>query len=190
MPNDSYRPKYLQEGVEVDIPVDAETLKGRELDTGNTLSGNVNKIPTSKQVKDYVDRAGGVGTLNIADNAVIPDKLSFHLYKHSIQILAETNEQARFPVYISMEIITTLASLTLTEVIAYISNGFHSSVDTALRVFGYEVFEHEEKYPIDGIYYSGNALHIILMDELEGKEYITKSITGASIVAPSPTILF
>lgn len=186
----SYRPKYINNGQEVGLPVDAETVCGKSLDSADTLSDTNDVIPNSKQVKDYVDRAGGVGTLNIADNAVIPDKLSFHLYKHSIQILAETNEQARFPVYISMEIITTLASLTLTEVIAYISNGFHSSVDTALRVFGYEVFEHEEKYPIDGIYYLGNALHIVLMDELEGREYITKSITGASIVAPNPTVLF
>ena len=190
MPNDSYRPKYFQNGEEVDIPVDAETFKGHTLDTGETLSNDATKIPTSKQVKDYVDRDNSITTPKIIDGAVTPTKLSFHLYKHSIQIIAETNEQARFPVHISMEIITTLASLTFAEVIAYISNGLHSSIDTALRVFGYEVFEHEEKYPIDGIYYSGNALHIVLMDELEGREYITKAITGASIVAPSPTILF
>ena len=51
----SYRPKYINNGQEVVLPVDAETICGKSLDSANTLSDTDAVIPNSKLVKDYVD---------------------------------------------------------------------------------------------------------------------------------------
>jgi hypothetical protein len=52
----SYRPKYINNGQEVVLPVDAETLCGKSLDSADTLSDTDDVIPNSKLVKDYVDK--------------------------------------------------------------------------------------------------------------------------------------
>ena len=51
----SYRPKYINNGQEVVLPVDAETVCGKSLDSADTLSDTDAVIPNSKLVKDYVD---------------------------------------------------------------------------------------------------------------------------------------
>lgn len=51
----SYRPKYINNGQEVVLPVDAETICGKSLDSANTLSATDAVIPNSKLVKDYID---------------------------------------------------------------------------------------------------------------------------------------
>ena len=48
----SYRPKYINNGQEVVLPVDAETICGKSLDTADTLSDTDAVIPNSKLVKD------------------------------------------------------------------------------------------------------------------------------------------
>ena len=52
----SYRPKYNDsENNKVDLPVDAETLTGKSVEPNSVDDNRSDTLPTSKQVKDYVD---------------------------------------------------------------------------------------------------------------------------------------
>ena len=73
-----YRPAYLENGTEVEIPIDAETLKGKTVETTGISSDSETTLPTTKQVKTYAD-----GLYNVLNNA---KQNTHHLYEHIINI--------------------------------------------------------------------------------------------------------
>ena len=50
----SYRPRYNNNGTLEDLPIDAETVKGHKIESTGIVS-NTDTIPTTAQVKSYVD---------------------------------------------------------------------------------------------------------------------------------------
>lgn len=79
-----YRPAYLEDGTEVEIPIDAETLKGKTVETTGISSDSETTLPTTKQVKTYAD-----GLYNELNNA---KQNTHHLYEHIININSTVTE--------------------------------------------------------------------------------------------------
>lgn len=79
-----YRPAYLENGTEVEIPIDAETLKGKTVETTGISSDSETTLPTTKQVKTYAD--------NIYDELDEAKQNTHHLYEHIININGTVTE--------------------------------------------------------------------------------------------------
>lgn len=79
-----YRPAYLENGTEVEIPIDAETLKGKTVETTGISSDSETTLPTTKQVKTYADNL-----YNELNNA---KQNTHHLYEHIININTTVTE--------------------------------------------------------------------------------------------------
>ena len=86
----SYRPKYINNGQEVVLPVDAETICGKSLDTADTLSNTDAVIPNSKLVKDYVD-----GNISDTEDIIYVNTTSINMLSSRVSELESTVSSGR-----------------------------------------------------------------------------------------------
>ena len=86
----SYRPKYINNGQEVVLPVDAETICGKSLDTADTLSDTDAVIPNSKLVKDYVD-----GNISDTEDIIYVNTTSINMLSSRVSELESTVSSGR-----------------------------------------------------------------------------------------------
>ena len=86
----SYRPKYINNGQEVVLPVDAETICGKSLDSANTLSDTDTVIPNSKLVKDYVD-----GNISDTEDIIYVNTSSINMLSSRVSELESTVSSGR-----------------------------------------------------------------------------------------------
>ena len=86
----SYRPKYINNGQEVVLPVDAETICGKSLDTADTLSATDTVIPNSKLVKDYVD-----GNISDTEDIIYVNTTSINMLSSRVSELESTVSSGR-----------------------------------------------------------------------------------------------
>ena len=86
----SYRPKYINNGQEVVLPVDAETICGKSLDSANTLSDTDAVIPNSKLVKDYVD-----GNISDTEDIIYVNTSSINMLSSRVSELESTVSSGR-----------------------------------------------------------------------------------------------
>lgn len=86
----SYRPKYINNGQEVVLPVDAETICGKSLDTAGTLSDTDAVIPNSKLVKDYVD-----GNISDTEDIIYVNTSAINMLSSRVSELESTVSSGR-----------------------------------------------------------------------------------------------
>ena len=86
----SYRPKYINNGQEVVLPVDAETICGKSLDSADTLSDTDAVIPNSKLVKDYVD-----GNISDTEDIIYVNTTSINMLSSRVSELESTVSSGR-----------------------------------------------------------------------------------------------
>ena len=86
----SYRPKYINNGQEVVLPVDAETVCGKSLDSADTLSDTDAVIPNSKLVKDYVD-----GNISDTEDIIYVNTTSINMLSSRVSELESTVSSGR-----------------------------------------------------------------------------------------------
>ena len=86
----SYRPKYINNGQEVVLPVDAETICGKSLDTADTLSATDTVVPNSKLVKDYVD-----GNISDTEDIIYVNTTSINMLSSRVSELESTVSSGR-----------------------------------------------------------------------------------------------
>ena len=86
----SYRPKYINNGQEVVLPVDAETICGKSLDSADTLSDTDAVIPNSKLVKDYVD-----GNISDTEDIIYVNTSSINMLSSRVSELESTVSSGR-----------------------------------------------------------------------------------------------
>ena len=86
----SYRPKYINNGQEVVLPVDAETICGKSLDSADTLSNTDAVIPNSKLVKDYVD-----GNISDTEDIIYVNTTSINMLSSRVSELESTVSSGR-----------------------------------------------------------------------------------------------
>lgn len=86
----SYRPKYINNGQEVVLPVDAETVCGKSLDSADTLSDTDAVIPNSKLVKDYVD-----GNISDTEDIIYVNTSSINMLSSRVSELESTVSSGR-----------------------------------------------------------------------------------------------
>lgn len=86
----SYRPKYINNGQEVVLPVDAETICGKSLDTADTLSDTDAVIPNSKLVKAYVD-----GNISDTEDIIYVNTSSINMLSSRVSELESTVSSGR-----------------------------------------------------------------------------------------------
>ena len=86
----SYRPKYINNGQEVVLPVDAETICGKSLDTADTLSDTDAVIPNSKLVKDYVD-----GNISDTEDIIYVNTSAINMLSSRVSELESTVSSGR-----------------------------------------------------------------------------------------------
>lgn len=86
----SYRPKYINNGQEVVLPVDAETICGKSLDSADTLSDTDTVIPNSKLVKDYVD-----GNISDTEDIIYVNTSSINMLSSRVSELESTVSSGR-----------------------------------------------------------------------------------------------
>ena len=86
----SYRPKYINNGQEVVLPVDAETVCGKSLDSADTLSDTDAVIPNSKLVKDYVD-----GNISDTEDIIYVNTTSINMLSTRVSELESTVSSGR-----------------------------------------------------------------------------------------------
>lgn len=83
----SYRPKYINNGQEVVLPVDAETICGKSLDSADTLSDTDAVIPNSKLVKDYVD-----GNISDTEDTIYVNTTAINMLSSRVSNLESTED--------------------------------------------------------------------------------------------------
>lgn len=86
----SYRPKYINNGQEVVLPVDAETVCGKSLDSADTLSDTDAVIPNSKLVKDYVD-----GNISDTEDIIYVNTSAINMLSSRVSELESTVSSGR-----------------------------------------------------------------------------------------------
>ena len=86
----SYRPKYINNGQEVVLPVDAETICGKSLDSADTLSDTDAVIPNSKLVKDYVD-----GNISDTEDTIYVNTAAINMLSSRVSELESTVTSGR-----------------------------------------------------------------------------------------------
>ena len=86
----SYRPKYINNGQEVVLPVDAETVCGKSLDSADTLSVTDTVIPDTKLVIDYVD-----GNISDTEDIIYVNTSSINMLSSRVSELESTVSSGR-----------------------------------------------------------------------------------------------
>ena len=86
----SYRPKYINNGQEVVLPVDAETICGKSLDSADTLSDTDAVIPNSKLVKEYVD-----GNISDTEDTIYVNTTAINMLSSRVSELESTVTSGR-----------------------------------------------------------------------------------------------
>lgn len=171
----SYRPKYINNGQEVVLPVDAETICGKSLDSADTLSDTDAVIPNSKLVKDYVD-----GNISDTEDIIYDNTAAINMLSSRVSELESTVTSGRVTGSIEYsENSSALATLIENHPFIRFYYKTTSGSGQTLKEFQYNVmymksyFRNIDTYSVSFYYVDGGALTEITKGTLY-YEYFTK----------------